>query len=174
MLGLIWSRREHVPALLAVLLAVMAMPFLAARHVPLALLTIAVIAAEHIGDAWSRVASAAPQPPPRLPAAAARLTSAACLGLAALLIVLSVPRFSCIALGSLSAGARPVRAVTLLKQSGVTGNMVVDFNWGTYVLARLGPGIKVSIDGRRRPCTTETCRSRAFASGSGSVSGTRC
>ena len=27
--------------------------------------------------------------------------------------------------------------------------MVVDFDWGTYVLARLGPGIKVSIDGRR-------------------------
>ena len=148
-LGLIWSRREHVPALMAVLLAVMAMPFLAARHVPLALLTIAVIAAEHIGDAWSRVAPAAPSPPPRPPAVVARLTRAACLGLAALLIILSAPRFSCIALGSLSAGARPVRAVALLKQSGVTGNMVVDFDWGTYALARLGPGIKVSIDGRR-------------------------
>jgi hypothetical protein len=27
--------------------------------------------------------------------------------------------------------------------------MAVDFDWGTYVLARLGPAIKVSIDGRR-------------------------
>jgi len=89
-LGLIWSRREHVPALMAVLLVVMAMPFLAARHIPLALLAIGVIAAEHISDAWSRVAPAAPSPP-RLPAAVARLTRAACLGLAALLILLSVP-----------------------------------------------------------------------------------
>src|SRR6266849_363126 len=147
-LGLIWSRREHVPALTAVLLAVMAMPFLAARHLPLALLTIAVIAAEHIGDAWSRVAPAATSPSPRLPAVAARLIRAACLGLAALFILLSASRFSCIALGPVS-GTRPVRAVALLKQSGVTANMVVDFDWGTYVLARLGPGIKVSIDGRR-------------------------
>jgi hypothetical protein len=147
-LGLIWSRRERVPALVAVLLTVMAMPFMATRHVPLALVAIAVIAAEHIGDAWSRLALAAPSPPPRLPAGAVHLTRAACLALAAILMLLSVPRFSCIALASIS-GARPVRAVALLKQSGVTANMVVDFDWGTYVLAQLGPGIKVSIDGRR-------------------------
>jgi hypothetical protein len=147
-LGLLWSRRERVPALVAVLLTVMAMPFLAARHVPLALLAIAVIAAEHIGDAWSRVGLATRMTPSSLQPPAARLISVVCLALSALFLVLSVPRLSCIALGATS-GTRAVRAVSLLKQSGVTGNMVVDFDWGTYALARLGPEIKVSIDGRR-------------------------
>jgi hypothetical protein len=145
-LGLIWSRRERVPALVAVLLTVMAMPFLAMRHVPLALLAIAVIAAEHIGDAWSRVATR--MATSRLQPRVERMISIACLVLAALFLALSVPRLSCIALGPAS-GTRAVRAVALLKQSGVTANMVVDFDWGTYALARLGPGIKVSIDGRR-------------------------
>src|SRR5262245_6431687 len=152
-LGLIWSRRERVPALVAVLLTVMAMPFLAQRHVPLALLAIAVIAAEHVGDAWSRVAEAQATPSSLQPPAV-RLISVACLALAALLLVLSVPRFSCISLGPTS-GTRAVRAVTLLKQSGVSANMVVDFDWGTYALARLRPGIKVSIDGRREAADAE-------------------
>jgi hypothetical protein len=64
------------------------------------------------------------------------------------LILVSAHRFSCIALGPPFAH-RPVRAVALLKQSAVHGNMAVDFDWGTYVLATLGPAIKVSIDGRR-------------------------
>jgi hypothetical protein len=84
----------------------------------------------------------------RLQPPAARLINVAWLALAALFLVLSVPRLSCIALGPLS-GTRAVRAVALLKQSGVTANMVVDFDWGTYALARLGPKIRVSIDGRR-------------------------
>jgi hypothetical protein len=151
-LGLIWSRRERVPALVAVLLTVMAMPFLAMRHVPLALLAIAVIAAEHIGDAWSRVATRITTS--RLQPHAERMISVACLVLAALFFALSVPRLSCIALGPAS-GTRAVRAVALLKQSGVTANMVVDFDWGTYALARLGPGIKVSIDGRREAAYTQ-------------------
>ena len=43
----------------------------------------------------------------------------------------------------------PVKAVALLKQSNVAGNMAVHFDWGEYVLWHLAPRIKVSIDGRR-------------------------
>ena len=40
-------------------------------------------------------------------------------------------------------------AVRLLKESGTSGNLAVFFNWGQYVIWHLGPGIRVSIDGRR-------------------------
>jgi hypothetical protein len=43
----------------------------------------------------------------------------------------------------------PIEAVQLLRASGVTGNVATNFNWGEYVLWHLGPGVKVSIDGRR-------------------------
>ena len=43
----------------------------------------------------------------------------------------------------------PARAVNLLDQSGAEGNLIVDFDWGEYVIWRLGDRIKVSIDGRR-------------------------
>jgi hypothetical protein len=42
-----------------------------------------------------------------------------------------------------------VRAVALIKQSGATGNLAVDFDWGEYALYELGPAVKVSVDGRR-------------------------
>jgi hypothetical protein len=43
----------------------------------------------------------------------------------------------------------PVRAVALLKASGVSGNLAVEFNWGEYALWHLGPALRVSMDGRR-------------------------
>ena len=43
----------------------------------------------------------------------------------------------------------PARAIALLKQSGFRGNLAVPFTWGEYALWHLGPGVKVSIDGRR-------------------------
>ena len=48
----------------------------------------------------------------------------------------------------------PVAAVALLKQSGVAGNLAVEFGWGEYVLWHLGPCVKVSIDGRRETIYT--------------------
>jgi hypothetical protein len=43
----------------------------------------------------------------------------------------------------------PARAVALLERSGVRGNLAIPFSWGEYALWYLGPGVKVSIDGRR-------------------------
>jgi hypothetical protein len=64
------------------------------------------------------------------------------------MIGLSWQRFGCIRIDT-NYFAYPARAVALLKQSGVRGNMAVPFDWGEYVLWHLGPGVKVSIDGRR-------------------------
>ncbi|MEO5804477.1 MAG: hypothetical protein ABIR24_13205, partial [Verrucomicrobiota bacterium] len=42
----------------------------------------------------------------------------------------------------------PVREADILAQSGVTGNLVLPFDWGSYAAWRLYPKIKISIDGR--------------------------
>lgn len=43
----------------------------------------------------------------------------------------------------------PVNAVTILKQSGVTGNIANEFIWGEYLIWHVGDRLKVSVDGRR-------------------------
>ena len=43
----------------------------------------------------------------------------------------------------------PARAIGLLEQSGVEGNLAVYFDWGEYAIWHLQPGIKVGMDGRR-------------------------
>ena len=46
-------------------------------------------------------------------------------------------------------------AVAVLKTAGVQGNMATEFNWGEYAIWHLGPGIKVSVDGRRETVYAE-------------------
>jgi hypothetical protein len=45
--------------------------------------------------------------------------------------------------------AFPVRAVALMDHARAEGNLIIDFDWGEYVIWHLGPRVKVSIDGRR-------------------------
>ena len=42
----------------------------------------------------------------------------------------------------------PVRAADFIQQNDIKGNMYNYFNWGGYLIWRLGPGKKVFIDGR--------------------------
>jgi hypothetical protein len=58
----------------------------------------------------------------------------------------AVPRMRCI---RVDPAAYPVRAVEILHRAGVEGEMAVFFDWGGYVIWRLGPRIRVSIDPRR-------------------------
>src|SRR6185503_18032152 len=59
---------------------------------------------------------------------------------------IAMPRFRAIEVdGSLF----PVRAVQLIKDSGVEGRLAVFFDWGEYALWHLSPRLKVSVDGRR-------------------------
>jgi hypothetical protein len=52
----------------------------------------------------------------------------------------------------------PVAAVAKLKAGGASGNMVVPFDWGEYVIWHLGPRVKVSIDGRRETVYPDAVR----------------
>lgn len=146
--GIIYSRRERRAASMGVLLVTALLPLVAIRHTPLAALAIAVLAGEHIGDAWDRWGSAhtASTVPSR---GLERSLPVAALGGALLLIALALPHLSCIPITPAIGGSYPARAVGLIRASGTTGNLAIDFDWGEYALYHLSPAVKVSIDGRR-------------------------
>jgi hypothetical protein len=142
--GVIYSRRPRRAALMAVLVVSALLPLVALRHTPLSALAIAMIAGEHIGDAWRRCAAARSEP--GRPAAWIPVTAAA---VTVLLTALALPQLSCIRITPAIGGSYPARAVGLIRQSGVTANLAVDFDWGEYALYHLSPAVKVSVDGRR-------------------------
>ena len=51
----------------------------------------------------------------------------------------------------IEAGAQvyPARAVGVLRDSDVSGNLAVHFDWGEYAIWHLAPALRVSVDGRR-------------------------
>jgi hypothetical protein len=144
-MGLFFSERERSPSLVAVLVCTAVVPLLAHRHTPLFGLAAVVLACEHIADVWNRWSPLRAGVPKKLPY---RLVVGLNLVGAAVLIALSSSNFDCVRLNP-KAVVYPARAISLLKDSGVSGNLAVHFDWGEYALWHLAPGIKVSVDGRR-------------------------
>src|SRR5579864_626132 len=142
-LGLVWSRRPRRLDAILIFSTTAVLALVSNRHYPLFALSLVVLAGEHVADAWNRwwlpISSRFGQ---------SRASASLSLVVSLLLIGLSVPRFGCIRIEPFYF-AFPARAVALLKQSGISGNMAVPFTWGEYVLWQLGPEVKVSIDGRR-------------------------
>ena len=118
---------------------------------------------EHIADAWNHWLG----PTWARLGRDSRLAGLSIVG-SVVLIGLSWPRFGCIRVEPFYFPF-PARPVALLKQSGVSGNMAVPFDWGEYVLWHLGPRVRVSIDGRRETLySDETYRqTRDFERGTG-------
>src|SRR4030095_13156814 len=75
--GWLYSRRPHSLPLLGVLVVCALLPLIAWRHVPIAALSIAVLAGEHIGDVWARWSSTYTRRIPAPSAAANRVLVAA-------------------------------------------------------------------------------------------------
>jgi hypothetical protein len=141
--GLAGSERRREPEVLLIFGLTALLPLQSNRHYPLFAMSLVVLTGEHIADVANRWR------PPAKPGLGQRsLASALCVVCSLLLIGLSLPRFGCIRIETFYTSF-PARAVALLKQSGVQGNMAVPFGWGEYVIWHLGPGVKVSIDGRR-------------------------
>jgi hypothetical protein len=143
LLALFGSGRRREPAAMLIFGVTAVLPLVSNRHYPLFALSLVVLVGGHIADAWARR-----QPAESSPARPRRGLAAACFLAALLLIALSPPRFGCIRVEPFYFNY-PARAVGLLKESGFRGNMAVPFDWGEYVIWQLGPGVKVSIDGRR-------------------------
>jgi hypothetical protein len=141
--GLVCSRLRTRPEAVLILSATAIGTLISQRHYPLFLMALLIVGGEHVADAWNRVWQRASLPVEHGPL----VTALTLLGAIALLLF-SPQRFECIRVNS-AAFPFPVRAVELLKRSGVRGNMAVPFAWGEYVIWHLAPGVKVSIDGRR-------------------------
>ena len=141
--GLAGSGRRRTPETIVIFSVAALLPFIANRHYPLFALTLVVVSGEHITDAWNRCR---PLSWPQF--GRGRWITGVSVLVSLGLVAVAVPRFGCIRVEPFYF-AFPARAVALLKQSGLSGNMAVPFDWGEYVLWHLGPRVKVSIDGRR-------------------------
>jgi hypothetical protein len=143
--GILYGGRPKRWPLLAVFAVLALLPLLALRHLPLYALGVVMLNGEHLEALRKRYLPAQPARA-LLPEWLVILP----LGGVLLICILAIPRLSQLTARTTEADFTfPVPAVTLIKQSGVSGNLMVDFNWGEYAIWQLTPRIKVGMDGRR-------------------------
>jgi hypothetical protein len=161
--GLAASERRRGPESLLIFAVSAILALQSNRHYPLFAMSLVVLTGEHITDVVNRW-----RPLTRPIPGQRRLLPALCVVCSLFLIGLSLPRFGCIRIKPFYTSF-PARAVELLKRSGVQGNVAVPFGWGEYVIWHLGPGVKVSIDGRRETVYSDEVyrQSRDLERGSG-------
>jgi hypothetical protein len=141
--GWLRSRRQRELSLFVVHLATAIAPSLAVRHLPLFALATIILAGEHIADAADAAGTRV-----LLAQRPASWLTILMIGMALFMVLLSSRAFRGIRIDS-HEFAFPARAVAILKRSGLEGRLLVEFDWGEYVIWYLGPRIQVSIDGRR-------------------------
>lgn len=146
-LGWIFSRREKRIPLLILFVIISIMPMVAIRHLQMFALAFLLLAGEHILDAWSRISSSR-----QSTILSSKWIKFVPIIAALALLVWILPGNTKIYLPPLF----PTGAVTLLKQSEVSGNLAGDFGWGEYVIWHLDPRIKVAMDGRRETVYSNT------------------
>lgn len=137
------------------------LPLVSLRHLPLFALTFAIFLAEHIADTWAQLASSREAAPRgerhsrRHRAVLAGATIFAALVLAAS----TIPSLACI---PVKQKRYPTRAIALLSDSGVKGNLAVYFDYGEYAIWHLRDRVLVSMDGRRETVYPDSVYSEAL------------
>jgi hypothetical protein len=143
--GIIYGGREKRWPLIAVFATLALLPLLALRHLPLYALSLVMLNGEHFEGFRLRYLPDR-EGKQHLPEWAGVLPLAGAL----VIWILAVPRLDNLAVRDSNADfVFPLSAVQIIKQSGVSGNLMVDFNWGEYALWQLSPRVKVGMDGRR-------------------------
>jgi hypothetical protein len=143
--GIVYGGRPKRWPLLAIFAVLALLPLLAFRHIPLYALGAITLNGEHLDGLRTRFTKPAQKKKP-LPEWLGFL-HVACI---VLIGIQAVPQFNQLLVKSKNADFTfPISAVQLIKQSGVTGNLMIDFNWGEYAIWQLGPRVKVGMDGRR-------------------------
>lgn len=164
LVAVVYGRRAPTASTL-VGLACLVAPLLAYRHGPLFAVALPVLFGDHIASLWNRI----PLAPSKNSGRRLRWLHAAGWSMAGVaLVFFSVPHFKCIR-HEASVTEYPVRAVAVIKNSGVSGNLAVWFDWGEYALWHLGPQVKVSVDGRRETIYSDSAyaANQAFFHGVG-------
>jgi hypothetical protein len=144
--ALVRSRRKPSAVTLVLFAALGLLPFTAVRHLQLFTLAFPVLVSVHLADLWGDGVRDQPVSP------GARVLrpwlAGAILAAGGLFGVAVVNRIDCVEIVPESMGF-PVGAVDVLKQTGVSGNLAVQFGWAEYAIWHLEPRIRVAIDGRR-------------------------
>jgi hypothetical protein len=137
------SSQPRRPILLWLFGTTTLLPRASIRHLPFLYTAELVFISEHAGSVWNGVK---PQKKrmhsPSIWVAGLPITNAS----ASLIRLVSARDFLRI---PVSVNGYPITTVTLLKKSGVSGNLATEFSWGEYIIWHTSPQIKVSIDGRR-------------------------
>jgi hypothetical protein len=138
-----WKRvPAHDWPMLAMLVLTLALPFSARRHAPFSAVMALPAMAPYLAVLWA--AHGRRLEARGLPLRAIGTGACAALCIAAAVLLGPGIRFSIRA----PMGLFPVREADLLDRSGLSGNLANPFGWGCYLMWRLHPRIKVSIDGR--------------------------
>jgi hypothetical protein len=144
--AMIASRLPRNPGTIAVLVAALLLPLVAQRHLPLAAIAVIVLAGPHAADAWSRWVDRGNMI--REPSRSRRVAGLVAGVLGVLLGLGGLLRFGRISLDA-AYFDYPAQAIGLIRASGVTGNLLLPFNWGEYAIWHLAPRVRVGMDGRR-------------------------
>lgn len=143
--GIVYGGKTKRWPLLAVFAVLALLPLLAVRHLPLFAMGVVMLNGEHLDGLRLRY----------LPALEKKRSLPEWMGLlplagALLIWVLAVPHLGQLLVKNADADFTfPTPAIQLIKQSEVSGNLMIDFNWGEYAIWQLSPRIKVGMDGRR-------------------------
>ena len=132
-------------ALVAIAAVMLAMAFMAVRNIPIALIAIAPVFANHLGllmrprEGSAARASSAREMPRAGWVFFEILIAAAAVVFARTYGVLSP---------GIDASDSPVRAVDFMKDHGLKGNVLAEYAWGQYLIWHTAPESKVFIDSR--------------------------
>jgi hypothetical protein len=158
------TRRKRRVGPLFALACVTILPLVSLRHLPLFALTFAIFMAEHIADTWAQLAASRHHP--RGAEGRSRRHRAVLAGAtifaALVLAVSSIPSLACIPLKQRRFEGHPTRAMALLSDSGVKGNLAIHFDYGEFAIWHLRDRVLVSMDGRRETVYPDSVYSEAL------------
>jgi len=131
-------------ALIAVGAVMLAAAFMAVRNVPMAVIAIAPVFANHLGLlAHPKVAPTSATNPRAMPRAGRLITEVLIV-----LVAFLFARSNGVLSPGIDASDYPARAVDFMKAHGLKGNVLADYAWGQYVIWHTAPESKVFIDSR--------------------------
>ena len=131
--------------MVAVAAVMLATAFTAVRNIPIALIAIAPVFANHLGLLTrSRGTDAAQAANAHEVARAGRMAMEILIAVVAIVFA----RYSGILKHGIDASGNPVGAINFMKTHDLTGNVLADYAWGQYVIWHGAPEMKIFLDSR--------------------------
>lgn len=158
LLALHWTRSDRNVPLLVTFAAIVVLPLLAVRHIPLFAIGVGVLLPEHLASALSRLESRSEERPSRQSGVLRPAMIAVAILTAFTMVTAALPDLRCVKIDPVRSITFPVRAVEWIRRSEVEGKLATFFDWGEYAIWHLEPGIRVSMDGRRETVYPDSIR----------------